>query len=471
MARGVGSVGRHGVRRTSPIRRQTRSCQYAGACPTHRAPASRAPAASASGTGCWPSPSAPPSTSRWPPPSASRRRRRSGCESPGRDTPPTKLAKSAYRKHVRLARLEGGALGIGGIFTAAPDMVALLWIQSRMTFYVAAAYGYDPAHPMRPAELLALQGVYPTAAEAREALDGVGKHMAQAMVERALQGDRDTLHRRLAKYLAKRTMKRYAGKLVPLDRRADRGAAERGRDEGDRAAGAGLLRRRRSAGSLAARRARCGAGRSTARVRSPGSVRQTSARQARRPRASWSARPRACRRCGRPRCPPARPRHDAVRRLHVEQRGGEQVAVRRRLAGGHVVGGHEHARQRQLGGLEAGQGGLPAGGGGHGAGAVRQRPIERGRALDRRGAAADGLALEPVPSSSASSSGAKRVSVSRVGRPCENVIELVRIDVALGRPFAPDVGDRRRSSRRSRRRGRTGRHPASSRRRSAPLGL
>jgi hypothetical protein len=130
---------------------------------------------------------------------------------------PHKLARTAYRKHVRLARLEGGALGVGGIFTAAPDIVALLWIQSRMTFYVAASYGYDPYHPMRPAELLALQLVYPTAAEAREALDGMGKHIAQAMVEKALVGhNRDALHLRLAKYLAKRTMKHYAGRFVPL---------------------------------------------------------------------------------------------------------------------------------------------------------------------------------------------------------------------------------------------------------------
>ena len=86
---------------------------------------------------------------------------------------PEQLAKVAYRKHVRMARMEGGALGIGGIITAAPDMVALLWIQSRMVFYIAAAYGYDPRHPMRPAELLALQGVYDTPAEARAALDGM----------------------------------------------------------------------------------------------------------------------------------------------------------------------------------------------------------------------------------------------------------------------------------------------------------
>ena len=47
----------------------------------------------------------------------------------------------AFKKHVRMARLEGGALGAGGVITVAPDIVALLWIQSRMVFYIAAAYG------------------------------------------------------------------------------------------------------------------------------------------------------------------------------------------------------------------------------------------------------------------------------------------------------------------------------------------
>ena len=110
-----------------------------------------------------------------------------------------------------MARLEGGALGIGGAFTAAPDIVALLWIQSRMVFYIAAAYGYDPSHPMRPAEYLALQGLYETPAEARAALDGMGKRLAQAMVEKAI-ADRSTesLHRRLLKYLTKRLARRYA---------------------------------------------------------------------------------------------------------------------------------------------------------------------------------------------------------------------------------------------------------------------
>ncbi|MEA2402690.1 MAG: hypothetical protein QOK00_3093 [Thermoleophilaceae bacterium] len=130
---------------------------------------------------------------------------------------PEQLAQVAYRKHVRLARLEGAALGVGGIVTAAPDLVALLWIQSRMVFFIAAAYGYDSRHPMRPAELLALQGVYPTPADARRALDGMGKLMAQAMVEKALASrGSDRLHRQLLKYLAKRMARRYAGRFIPL---------------------------------------------------------------------------------------------------------------------------------------------------------------------------------------------------------------------------------------------------------------
>jgi hypothetical protein len=128
-----------------------------------------------------------------------------------------KLARVAYRKHVRLARLEGGVLGLGGIFTAAPDIVALLWIQSRMIFYIAAAYGYDPRHPMRPAELLALQGVYRTPADAREALDGMGKHLAVAVVERTISGrPMDRLHRRLARYLFQRMARHYGGKMIPI---------------------------------------------------------------------------------------------------------------------------------------------------------------------------------------------------------------------------------------------------------------
>ena len=130
---------------------------------------------------------------------------------------PEQLAKVAYKKHVRLSRLEGGVLGVGGALTAAPDIVALIWIQSRMVFYIAAAHGYDPRHPMRPAELLAIQGFYATPEEARRALDGVGKLMAQAVVEKALASrSSDALHRRLVRYLARRFARRAAGRFIPL---------------------------------------------------------------------------------------------------------------------------------------------------------------------------------------------------------------------------------------------------------------
>jgi hypothetical protein len=130
---------------------------------------------------------------------------------------PERLAKRAYRRHVRLSRLEGGALGLGGGLTAPVDLVALLWIQGRMVFFIAAAYGHDPRDPMRPAELLALQGVYPTADEARRALDGVGKRLAQALAERTLRGGGDRRMRaRLLRYAVRRVAGHYSGRLIPL---------------------------------------------------------------------------------------------------------------------------------------------------------------------------------------------------------------------------------------------------------------
>jgi hypothetical protein len=130
---------------------------------------------------------------------------------------PESLAKVAYTKHVHLSRVEGLALGLGGVVTAAANLAGLLWIQARMVFYIAAANGYDPRHPMRPAELLALWEVYDTPAAAREALDGLGKPMAQAVVESRLRSSGEgKLSQKLVKYVGKRVAKRYAGRLIPL---------------------------------------------------------------------------------------------------------------------------------------------------------------------------------------------------------------------------------------------------------------
>ena len=111
---------------------------------------------------------------------------------------PESLAKVAYKKHVRLARVEGLAFGLGGIVTSAFNLAGLAWIQARMVFYIAAAHGYDPRHPMRPAELLALWEVYETPAEARASLDGIGKSMAASLVDRQLTKDRRPQDQRAA---------------------------------------------------------------------------------------------------------------------------------------------------------------------------------------------------------------------------------------------------------------------------------
>lgn len=118
---------------------------------------------------------------------------------------------------MRLSRVEGLALGVGGILTSAANLGGLAWIQARMVFFIAAAHGYDPRHPMRPAELLALWEVYDTPAEARRALDGIGKPMAQTLVENRLSGGSERrLTARLIRFVGKRAIKRGAGRLVPL---------------------------------------------------------------------------------------------------------------------------------------------------------------------------------------------------------------------------------------------------------------
>lgn len=128
---------------------------------------------------------------------------------------PAELARSALRQHVWLSRLEGGAAGLGGAFTVVPDLAALAWIQGRLVFFVAAAYGFDPRHPMRPAELLTLQQIYATPAEARAALDGVGAPLALHYVDSRMQRE-GQLVKRLVKLVGRKMAKRAALKLVPI---------------------------------------------------------------------------------------------------------------------------------------------------------------------------------------------------------------------------------------------------------------
>ena len=124
------------------------------------------------------------------------------------------LAEMAKRRHATLARFEGAATGVGGVFTLVPDLLALAWIQSRLVFFVAAAYGYDPHDRMRPAELLVLQGLYPDPETARRALDGAGTTLAEAYVGSRLQRE-EALASRLLKMVSRRAARRFAGRLLP----------------------------------------------------------------------------------------------------------------------------------------------------------------------------------------------------------------------------------------------------------------
>jgi hypothetical protein len=130
-------------------------------------------------------------------------------------TPPPELGRKAVKTHVRLSRVEGAAAGLAGAWGIVPDLAALAWLQSRMVFHVAAAFGFDPHHPMRPAELLTLQGLYPTAEEARAALDGVGRHVAIALADGKLRGGDATLRKRLMKMVGERVASRAAAKVIP----------------------------------------------------------------------------------------------------------------------------------------------------------------------------------------------------------------------------------------------------------------
>jgi hypothetical protein len=129
-------------------------------------------------------------------------------------TDPGTLAQMARRRHVNLASVEGAATGVGGFVTMVPDMVGLAWIQSRLVFFIAAAYGFDPRDPMRPAELLVLNGLYDSPAAARAALDGMGATVAEVWVGGKLARD-EAVALRLARMVGKSSGKKLAGRMVP----------------------------------------------------------------------------------------------------------------------------------------------------------------------------------------------------------------------------------------------------------------
>jgi hypothetical protein len=127
------------------------------------------------------------------------------------------FAKRAKARHAALARFSGAATGVGGVITFLPDLASLLWIQSRLVFFMASAYRYDPLDPMRPAELLVMRDLYESPGHAREALDGTGRRIAHAYVERELRGSgRDAaVLDNLLRFTGKRAVRSIAGRMIP----------------------------------------------------------------------------------------------------------------------------------------------------------------------------------------------------------------------------------------------------------------
>ncbi|MBJ7471019.1 MAG: EcsC family protein [Solirubrobacteraceae bacterium] len=131
------------------------------------------------------------------------------------------LAKSATKRFANTARVEGAALGFGGIFTAGPDTIALVWILTREVLFVAAAYGHDPTDKARAAEMLVIFDIYDTIEEAQAGLDHQGERLAAALARKEISTrlsgghHQRSMTERLVRYSSRRIARRYGGRLVP----------------------------------------------------------------------------------------------------------------------------------------------------------------------------------------------------------------------------------------------------------------
>jgi hypothetical protein len=127
---------------------------------------------------------------------------------------PHTLGEMARKRHSTIAGMTGAATGFGGLVTMVPDLISLAWLQARMVFYVAGAFGWNPNDPMRPAELLALTDLYSDPAGARAALDGVGRSVAEHYIGSKLQRD-EAMATKLIVMVGKKGGKSIAGRMIP----------------------------------------------------------------------------------------------------------------------------------------------------------------------------------------------------------------------------------------------------------------
>ncbi|MGI5524532.1 hypothetical protein ACQEUX_26850 [Micromonospora sp. CA-259024] len=86
------------------------------------------------------------------------------------DAPADGLARLATRRFVRSAGAGGATAALAGFFAPLAELASVLWTHSNLVLHLAAAYGKDPTHPDRVAELLVLAQVHPDTASAQAAL-------------------------------------------------------------------------------------------------------------------------------------------------------------------------------------------------------------------------------------------------------------------------------------------------------------
>jgi hypothetical protein len=134
--------------------------------------------------------------------------------------PADALAHQVAQRFTNLARLSGAVSGAAGLPGAVVDVGVLAWNQARMVLHLAAAYGVDPAHRDRAADLLVLQNVHRYAEGARLALGvAAGRERAGALLARGADTPLSRVVLRLGVKLAQmagvRAAKRMFAKVVP----------------------------------------------------------------------------------------------------------------------------------------------------------------------------------------------------------------------------------------------------------------
>ncbi|MEV4615525.1 hypothetical protein AB0K43_23485 [Kitasatospora sp. NPDC049258] len=111
---------------------------------------------------------------------------------------PVELGRLVIERGTRLTVVEGGAVGGPFMLLVPVAFCAALLAQLRMVLELAALAGHDPVVRERAAELLVVQGAYPTVPQARQALAEVADRPAVPAEGRLPRGTRTRMLREMA---------------------------------------------------------------------------------------------------------------------------------------------------------------------------------------------------------------------------------------------------------------------------------